>query len=84
MIASFRCFHLQGLSQIVVRDNEGRVIFEAYLNGARVFATSKEPIHDAHDRQEFAGRHLGGFKSLQNQEVENQGRAQQTARKGKE
>ena len=56
MILRFKRFHLQGPSQIVVRDNEGRVIFEAYLNGARVFVASTERIPDAHDRQEFSER----------------------------
>ena len=58
MILRFKRFHLQGPSQIVVRDNEGRVIFEAYVNGARVFVASKEPIHDAHDCQEFSERKI--------------------------
>ena len=83
MIVRFKRFHLQGPSQIVVRDNEGRVVFEASLNGARVFVASKEPIHDVHDRQEFDGGHMGGFNSLQKEEVEKQAKAQQAAKKGK-
>jgi hypothetical protein len=83
VIVRFKRFHLRGPSQIVVRDNEGRVVFEAYLNGARVFVVSKEPIHDAHDRQEFAGGRMGGFKSLQKEEVERKAKAQQAAKKGK-
>lgn len=58
MIVRFKRFHLQGPSQIVVRDNDGRIIFEAYLNGAGVFVASTEPIHDAHDRQESSERKI--------------------------
>ena len=58
VIVRFKRFHLQGPSQIVVRDSEGRVVFEAYLNGARVFVASGAPIHDVHNRQEFSERKI--------------------------
>lgn len=53
MLLHFKRFRLQGESKIVVRDKAGRIVFEAYLKGVRVFVVSDEPIHDTHKQLRF-------------------------------